>query len=138
MRIAKILIALGSALLLASCEPVQSIHPLYTDANLAFEPALLGTWVEEGGSKVLIFQESGEEAYRVIYFRDPVEYGFEAHLVRLGDLLFLDFLPDFEEPFERMKATEPVMPFYPMFPAHIFIRVKMKADVLEVAFLDDE
>ncbi len=35
------------AVLLGSCVPVMSLHPLFNEKDVVFDEKLLGTWVEE-------------------------------------------------------------------------------------------
>ena len=113
---------------------VLSVHPLYFEKDLVFESGLVGTWGEKEHEKDLselwIFKKSGEKSYRLI-IRD-VEEGeglFEAHLLKLGDHMFLDLYP--EEP-------ETGSEFYNMhvIPAHSFMRVSLEGYVLRLAFFD--
>jgi len=44
MKYITTVLIIGIALVASACVP--SLHPLYTDKDLIFEPALLGEWVE--------------------------------------------------------------------------------------------
>ena len=44
MRALKLTVALGLVVLLAGCFP--SLHPLYTEEDLVYDSALVGTWTE--------------------------------------------------------------------------------------------
>ena len=80
---------------------ILSVHPLYFEENLVFEPELIGTW---GNSEELDpdgetrkFEKVDDKSYRFTLREDDGQIGhFEAHLVKLGDYLFLDIFP--EEP----------------------------------------
>jgi len=54
MRILAAFAAAAVSLLLAGCY-VQSVHPLYTEDKLTFDPGLVGTWAdaEEPGEHTL-------------------------------------------------------------------------------------
>jgi len=81
-----------------------SIHPLYNAGDTVFEPALLGTWVlateagqldSENPPATFEFTDAGEGAYAMKHTQpDGVSGMFQAHLVRIGDTLFLDLYPD--------------------------------------------
>jgi hypothetical protein len=93
----------------------------------------VGTWGEKEHEKDLselwIFKKSGEKSYQLI-IKDQEEEGlFEAHLLKLGDYLFLDLYP--EEPEESSE-------FYKMhvIPAHSFILVSLEGHVLRLGFFD--
>ena len=84
------------------CVPL-SLHPLYTEDKLVFEPSISGAWVGEDGEERWVFGKSGDKSYQMIIY--PVTYisgkgtlgepaEFKAHLVKLGDFLFLDICPE--------------------------------------------
>ena len=113
---------------------VLSIHPLYFEKDLVFESGLVGTWGEKEHKKDLaelwIFKKSGDKSYRLIVReKDEGEGIFEAHLLKLGEYLFLDLYP--EEP-------ETGLEFYNMhvIPAHSFLRVSLEGHVLRLALFD--
>lgn len=113
---------------------VLSVHPLYFEKDLVFESGLVGTWGEKEHEKDLselwIFKKSGDQSYRLIVReKDEGEGMFEAHLLKLGEYMFLDLYP--EEP-------ETGMEFYNMhiIPAHSFLRVSLEGHVLRLAFFD--
>ena len=82
-------------LTLEACVP--TLNPLYTDKDVMFEPALLGEWAEAktNSKATLIFSKGAGKEYKLIS-GDKGEKGsaFIAHLVKLGDKLFLDVKPD--------------------------------------------
>jgi hypothetical protein len=113
---------------------VLSVHPLYFEKDLVFEPDLVGTWGEKEHEKDLselwIFKKSGDKSYRlIIKEEDEGEGVFAAHLLKLDKLLFLDLYP--EEP-------ETGSEFYNMhvIPAHSFIRISLEGHVLRLGFFD--
>ena len=115
---------------------VLSVHPLYFEKDLIFESGLVGTWGEKENEKDLselwIFKESGDKSYKFIFREEEEGDGiFEAHLLKLGDYLFLDLYP--EEP-------ETGSEFYNMhvIPAHSFIRISLEGHVLRLGFFDLE
>jgi hypothetical protein len=115
---------------------VLSVHPLYFEENLIFEPDLIGTWGEDEDTKDLselwIFKKSGDRSYRLIMREEENGEGvFEARLLKLGKHMFLDLFP--EEP-------ETGHEFYNMhiIPAHSFIRVSLEGHVLRLGFFDHD
>lgn len=92
--------AIFLALLLGSllgCVPVDSVSPLYTDRNVIFDPALVGTWVGENPEEGwLRFEKQDGDAYQMVsvaqkeYMQETV---YEAHLVSLGGEKYLDVSP---------------------------------------------
>src|SRR6266496_5434580 len=97
-----VLIALCS---ITGCIPT-SINPLYTEQDLAFDPALVGVWHSEGDSKeTWTFEKAGVTEYKSVYTEEDGKTGrFEAHLLNLGNTRFLDFFPD-ESGIEDMNRS---------------------------------
>ena len=77
---------------LCACVPT-TLHPLYTKNDLVIDSALVGIWGEEGDDERSIFEQSGSRAYTLTHVEDSTETRFDAHLVRLGDEVFLDLSP---------------------------------------------
>ncbi len=115
---------------------VQSLNPLYTEADLVFEPKLAGVWMErEEGNERWTFELAGEKAYRLIYEEEGKRGEFLVHLLRLGDQLFLDFYPD-DEAMKAMDRND----FYKFhwLPVHTFARVDAIEPDLTMAFMDPD
>lgn len=129
MRSAKILILLGVAIFLTGCVP--SLHPLFTDKDLVFDQALVGTWVDEDGKNIWEFKKSGENAYELVYTENEEPAKFQAHLVKLGDFLFLDIFP--EEPEMKNGLYKGLL-----IPAHGFSRIWIEGDSVRLAYLDPD
>ncbi|MBI4243284.1 MAG: hypothetical protein HY606_04260 [Planctomycetes bacterium] len=136
MQTAKILVIFGIMLLIAGCVP--SLHPLFTEKDLVFEPALLGTWGEEGSKETWTFQKSVDNTYdliitekRTILGSEVIANKFNAYLVKLDKLLFLDIYP---------KEPEIEGDFYKfhLIPAHTFSKVWIEDDVLHLGMLDHD
>ncbi len=49
--------------LFAGC-PARSIHPLFTDNDVTFDPALIGTWISDDDSYT--FSPSSDKSYRTV------------------------------------------------------------------------
>jgi hypothetical protein len=109
----KFLLLLAGLLLLTGCVPVDSLNPLYTDKDLAFDESLLGSWVgadkgEEGGLEILAREKDGKKSYLLVMtdkdkdlnvFKKTV---YHAWLVKLDEHLFLDVV---QQSFEPQSAT---------------------------------
>jgi hypothetical protein len=100
----KFLLLLAGLLWLIGCVPVDSLNPLYTDKDLAFDESLLGSWVssDNGDDGVLEFiarEEDGRKAYLLVVTdknKDSDTYKktvYQAQLVKLNDRPFLDVTP---------------------------------------------
>jgi hypothetical protein len=79
--------------LLGACGPVLSIHPLYTDKDVVFDPALLGSWIDptDKTGAPLVFEGGGSNSYKAsmrLGNNTNVDGIFAVHLVKLQGRLF--------------------------------------------------
>lgn len=87
-------ILIGVLLALSGC--IVSLHPLYTEEDVIFKPALLGTWIKgkerDRGEETWEFKQGPKNnSYSLEHIDERGEKGkFTVHLFRVGDLLFLD------------------------------------------------
>jgi hypothetical protein len=129
MRYIAASIIVGLLLVLAACVP--SLHPLYTDNDLTFEPALLGEWIEAkpDSKSTLTFSKAGEKEYKLVSGdRGEKQSSFIARLVKLGDKRFLDVKPD--PAFERDNCSG--------LPWHMFFYVSQIEPTLRIWDLNDK
>lgn len=109
----KFLLLLAGLLLLTGCVPVDSLNPLYTDRDLAFDESLLGSWVgpdkgEEGGLEILARVQDGKKSYLLVMTDKSKDLNvfkktiYHARLVKLNEHLFLDVV---QESFEPQSTT---------------------------------
>lgn len=135
MRTTNILVTFGVAILMTGCVPTLSLHPLFTDKDSAFDPALLGIWAEtESSEDTFIFQRSQDRAngYDLIISENGVPARFEARLVRLGNHTFLDLAP------QAPDVKNEVYLFH-LFPfSHTFSRIRIEGDVLRLDTLKSD
>ena len=117
---------------------VWSVHPLYTEQTIVFEPALVGVWATPDGEKTAIVAAREDKSYEITYWDKDMSDGasmkYRARLVRLGGYLFLDVQPD-------KKAVEGLMgvkPVWYLLPTHSFYRVQLNGEELTVSLVDDE
>jgi hypothetical protein len=128
----KLPVAAALAMVLTACVP--SIHPLYTEHDLVFDPALVGVWSEdEKADETWAFEKSGDQAYKAIYSEKGKTGEFDVHLLKLGDTLFLDFYPQ-DDGIKQMDRND----FYRFhfLPVHTFARVSLSGATLEMGFFD--
>jgi len=118
------------AITLSGCF-IQSLRPLYTDKEVVFEEKLIGKW-SENGNYILEFKKGEGKTYKMRMF-DGKEGRFEAHLVKLKDMMFLDVYPD-DETMESMQG------FYQMhlLPVHTFMKIDEIDPNLQLRVLDYE
>jgi hypothetical protein len=137
----KLLAALLASLVAAAvgCQTVPCLSPLYAEHNLAWEPELIGLWVAPDDSQALRFEAVPENSYRLTYRIRNTEailfqLQFQAHLLRLGNELFLDLVPEdmAAEPLLRHEASPELIP------VHFFCRLRRNGDELQVALPNRE
>ena len=137
MRKTAVLFVMVGLVLLVACEPVVSVHPIYTEADLVTDARLLGCWTgeTEEGPCLLTFTEGAEGDNRgyalVMKEDDGAESAFRAHLAQLGDRLYLDVQP------VRGEESDTIHQFH-LVAAHTFFRVRFEGEMLRLAMLDNE
>lgn len=73
---------------------VRSLHPIYTERDLVFEPALLGEWSEAGSKELWKFSRDDANGYIFVHTDEDGRRGdFRARLAKIGNVLFLDLAP---------------------------------------------
>jgi len=121
-------------LVVAGCVP--SLNPLYTEKDLVFDAALVGVWSEkEDASETWAFEKTGEKEYRLVYTADGKTGEFEAHLLKLGNTLFLDLYPDGKS-LDELNRND----FYKshLIPGHTFAKVTRIEPTLQMGFLNPD
>jgi len=124
-NILKIFIVFGIALALTACAP--SLHPFYTDDDVVFDEALPGLWIDDSGGTYK-FTKSGDNYYELLVMDDEPAR-FEARLIDLGGVTFLDLYP---------KPLGKEINLYPgnFAPAHTLARVTIGKDSISIAMMD--
>ena len=125
----KTIAAIGLILLMVGCIP--SLRPLYTEKDLVFEPALVGTWTAEDGKEVWTFEKSSDNGYRLIYSSNGKAANFDARLLRLGKTQFLDLFP------EKMETGNDFSRAH-FIPTHTFYRATIEGSFLRLWTLDPD
>jgi hypothetical protein len=132
MRKVMTLVSFTALLLLTGCVP--SLQPLYTEEDLSFDPALLGTWRGEDPGDTWEFTQGHETEYHLVvnetksHFSDGGKGKFTVHFVMVDGMRFLDLFPD-----------EPACPQASLFlahlvPVHTFWRVLQVEPSLKLAY----
>jgi len=124
MRIINLLIITFLSLALSGC--VVSLHPLYTEKDLVFDPNIEGTWVQEGEGNLWTFKKSGDKEYQLIYREKEETAVFRANLVSLKKYRFLDLFPGKPELGNEFYKCH-------FIPAHSFLKVQMENGKLKLA-----
>ena len=124
----------GIVLLMFAAGCVPSLHPLYTEEDLVYEPNLVGTWEDED-SETWTFTKSSEKEYNLATVENNGRKGsFIVHLVKVKGRLFLDLYP--EEPVFKENMGD----FYEghLLKVHTFMRIEQIQPTLRIAPLDSD
>lgn len=86
-----------SIVLLCSTGCVPSLHPLYIEQDVVFDPNLIGLWTHESGESVE-FSKLDVNKYQVVY-RNPREERagaatFVGNLMKINGSMFMDLFPE--------------------------------------------
>jgi hypothetical protein len=121
------------AVLILGCGPAMSLHPLYTEEDVIFEPALVGVWGEKEDECWTFRKSSKGNTYDFIYTSKGSNIGggadsmaFVGHLINLGGKMFMDAA-------SRESDVGPLLAI----PVHAFLRLSLEGDSLGIAYLDD-
>jgi hypothetical protein len=111
---------------------VQSLHPLYSDRNTLFDPALIGTWVaEEDDEFVFTLEDTTRGTYTLVCDERGATGRFQAVLTEIGPSRFLDIFPD-EPNNDNGFYRDHLMR------VHSILKIERNADTLLVADFDPE
>ena len=122
---------LPAVVCLTAC--VTSLHPLYTNAELVEEPALVGLWADTTSKETWSVFAAKDKSYRAVMFDgERKTAAYVVHLVRLGDSLFLDACPE--------KGALSGLDAYGsnFLPTHSFFRVLEVKPRLKIAAISEE
>jgi hypothetical protein len=123
-----------SVLLLAvvvGCVP--SLHPVYHEKDLIFDPTVVGVWRQPNAEARWEFTQRDEKSYRLRYTDEKGQQGqFIAHLAEIDGTVFLDLFPEEVEP-----STAGFYRFH-LVPIHTIYLVRNRGPVLELAAIDYE
>lgn len=125
MKVYSWLVSIVVLVVLAGCE-VTSFHPLYTEKDLVFDPALVGTWSEKNSKNsnyMWIFTKGKGKEYNFVAVNDSGEREkYIVHLVKVKGRLFLDIFPECPKDYCQ--------------PLHTFMRVDQVEPTLQIAILN--
>jgi hypothetical protein len=124
-----------TASLLCGCL-ITSLHPLYEDKDLVFEPKLLGIWKpdEANPTESWTVEKASEKGYHLTLDDDNYSSLLTAHLARFGTNYFLNLRISKSGMKEIRDMEGPYLGF--LVPAHIFAKVTFSDAHLEAATLD--
>jgi hypothetical protein len=121
------------ALGVAGCIP--SLNPLYTEKDLVFDSALVGSWSEKDDADTWKFERGDNKSYKLTISDGGKSSPFIAHLVQLGQHRFLDLLPA-KNGLDDFKGAD----FYKigLIRGHLIFKVNQIEPALRLSFLDPE
>jgi hypothetical protein len=100
---------------------VVSINPGYSETTIAWEPNLVGTWIDADDKAMLQIDRGEWRSYR-IHYEHPIERGnLTGYLTIIGDERYLDVMPSRGQ--DRGSFLIPV---------HALLRVRLDGDKLEL------
>ena len=100
---------------------VVSLNPAYDDATLAWEPALIGQWIDADDKALLDITRGEWRSYR-LHYEHPIETGeLTGYLTIVGSEKYLDVMPVRGQ--DRGSFLIPV---------HAFLRLRLEGDRLEL------
>jgi hypothetical protein len=120
-------------LVMVGCVP--SLHELYTDETLVFDPAIAGKWQQEKDDAVWEFEPDAEsKSYALmIHEEEDKQSELTVHLVEIGGKRFFDLFPADDAEIETgdwMKAH--------LIPGHLFVRVEQTEPNLVLAVMNPD
>lgn len=133
MRTLKTAVVMCGAALLVGCWTL-SIEPLYTVETFTYTDDLVGVWgnPDDPDDDTWTFLAESDSSYSLIVKEQgQPDGGFEGHLVRLDDRLYLDLLPERPECGGDMYVSH-------MLPGHSFWSVSLEGKVLSLDVLDTD
>ena len=131
MRKSLTLTFLALMLFMTGC--IQSLHPLYTEPDLIFDPTLIGEWTDKEGKETWAFTKSAEKDYKLEYIdKDGKKGEFDVHLLKVKNRRFLDFFPADPD----LKQND----FYQahILPVHTFVQVQQIEPTLQMAMMESD
>jgi hypothetical protein len=114
---------LAAAALATGCGVTLSLHPLYTDKDLASDLQLEGKWTDDEAKDIWAVRKDGN-AYVATCPTDTDSEPIEVRLVRLGDHHFLDLT----------SKNKPSLAI----PGHLFAKVSVAGDELRIQTMDSK
>lgn len=125
-------------LVLAGCVP--SWNPFYTEKDMVFDPALVGTWrpvaARESSREIWEFAKSGDKLYQLQQMDEEGRRAtFDARLFKLNGHLFLDlYLTKVEG--DELKAN--AWARISLVPAHLLLKVEQIEPALKLAAMNPD
>ncbi|MBV6474059.1 MAG: hypothetical protein JPMHGGIA_02361 [Saprospiraceae bacterium] len=108
---------------------IPSLNPLYTEKDLVFLPELLGTWTDPKSNEIWTFDKKSKTEYVLTHADSNYRANFRAHLVKIGETIFLDLFPVKQDAGDYLYQMH-------VFPVHTFSKLTTSKDQVTIAMLD--
>ncbi|MEQ8812141.1 MAG: hypothetical protein RIE59_23940, partial [Imperialibacter sp.] len=143
---AKSIIGMLALVMAASSCTVQSLHPLYDEKTMIYEPCLEGEWIDDDGNSWVIKRAQrpdanqlkkelvNPKAYQITYHGDSVETNLDACMVKLDGTYFIDLFP--AENYDKEIGNDILLGN--LLPVHTFSKVETQDDSLYIYQFDSE
>jgi len=119
--VGRLMVAVLAVVVLAPGCLVVSLNPVYDDTTLAWEPALVGQWIDADDKATLDIGRGEWRSYRV-HYEHPIETGDRTgYLTIVGNDMYLGLMPVRGQ--DRGSFLIPV---------HAFLRLRLEGDRLEL------
>ena len=131
-------IVLLLSLALAGCVP--SWNSFYTEKDLVFESALIGTWrpveAKESSKEAWVFTKIGDKLYELAQVdEEGRKASFEARLFKLKEHVFLDlYLTKVEGDDLKLNAWARLS----LVPAHLLLKVDLSESAVKLAAMNPD
>jgi len=123
-----------SIFLLYSTGCVPSLHPLYIEQDLVYEPNLIGLWTYESGESVEL-SKLDVNKYQVVYSRpEGGAATFVGHLMKIDGSMFMDLFP--KHPIQHLNPEMNSVYRSGFIPVHSFVHVVQIEPTLQVRMLN--
>ncbi len=113
--------------IISGCVP--SLNPLYTEEDLVYNNELIGTWIEIKSKETWTFSQKSKKEYWLNHSENNDAALFEAHLVKLGDFLFIDLYPS------ELKSSNYLYQTH-LYPVHTFSKIRISKNQIVIKILN--
>jgi len=118
-------------LCLVGCVP--SLHQLYTEKTLVYDPAIVGNWQQDDELWGFVGDPNDRSYHLTITEKEDKTSKLLVHLVEVGGRRFFDFYPDKDAELEGGTWLK-----FSVIPVHLFLTVDKTEQVLTLAVMDPD
>jgi hypothetical protein len=130
MKIQKSMICL-CILCVAGCVP--SLHQLYTDKTLVYEPAIVGTWQHDEERWEFVGDPNDRSYELTIFEKEDKQSKLKTHFVEFSGQRFFDFYPSDDAELEGGEWLK-----FHVIGVHLFFKVQLRDSKLMAAAMNPD